>query len=481
MRAFLLAATLLNWNNDLTHLATEVPKLHPNPWHVTSRETYVAEIETLRKRAPELAPHEVIVEMTRIVALLGDGHTRLTLPLDATAGFFQGHTKTAPPKLPELMFHTIPQRFVVEDEGLFTTDGRRVKRIGRRSAEEAVAAVLPVAHGDNEWHKREIVASYLAVPEVLHARGVIESLGDVPLELECEPDGLKPAAPLEPFAFRVQGHAVIFEYNEVANGKTETLAQFAARMFEVVETQPVNKLIIDLRNNFGGNNSLNRAVVHGIIRSRKLQQPGSLFVLVGRRTFSAATMLLTDLEQRTNAILIGEPTGGSPNGYGDSRKVILPDSGLTVRVSTLYWQKSDPRDKRTAFEPHVRSRDPLAVALDYFGGTPGTPAGSWKGVVTVEHERLPFALKDGKFSLEHPFTVRAGTKRLAGTMTANGMEFLVTGEREPQASMAAASARPSTKSASRKTPTKRDGGRTTPAGADERRTTIVSAHLSPSR
>ena len=430
MRALLLAATLLSWNNDLTHLANEVPKLHPNPYRVTSRETYVAEIEKLRKRAPELAPHEVVVEMTRIVALLGDGHTRLTLPLDPAAGFFQGHTTTAPPKAPELMFHAIAQRFVIEDERLFTTDGRRVKRIGRMSAEEAIAAVLPVAHGDNEWQKREVVAGYLAVPEVLHARGVIATLGDVPLELEGETKPIPPA-PKEPWSFRVQGDALLFEFNEVANGKTETLAQFAARLFETLETQPVNKLIIDLRNNYGGNNSLNRSVVHGLIRARKLQQPGTLFVLIGRRTFSAAMSFVVALEQNTNAIFIGEPTGGSPNSYGDSRKVILPDSGLTVRVSTLYWQKSDPRDQRTALEPHVRSRDPLSVALDYFGGTPGPPEGSWSGVVTIEHERLPFTMKDGKFSLAYPFTVRAGTKRLAGTMTANGMEFLVTGEREP--------------------------------------------------
>ncbi|HYC91460.1 MAG TPA: hypothetical protein VEO54_19720 [Thermoanaerobaculia bacterium] len=65
---------------------------------------------------------------------------------------------------------------------------------------------------------------------------------------------------------------------------------------------------------------------------------------------------------------------------------------------------------------------PLAVALDYFGGTPGPATGSWSGFVTIEHERLPFTMKEGKWSLSYPFTVRAGTKRLAGTMTASGIE-----------------------------------------------------------
>ena len=430
MRALILAATLLSWNNDLTHLATELPKTHPNPWHRTTREAFERELATLRTRAPRLAPHEVTVELARIVATIGDGHTRLTFPLDPKHGFFQGHTKTTEPKHPDLAFHAIAERFVIEDEGLFTTDGRRVKRIGRMPAADAIAAVMPVAHGDNQWQKREIAASYLSIPEVLHARGVIADVNDVPLELEGEAHPI-PRAELKPFSYRVQDDAIVFEYNEVANTKEETLAQFAARMFAALETQPVNKLIIDLRNNYGGNGSLNRSIVHGIIRSKKLQQPGNLFVLIGRRTFSAAMMLAVDLEQETNAIFIGEPAGGSPNGYGDSRKIVLPDSGLTVRVSSLYWQVSDPRDQRDTIEPHVFSRDPLATALDYFGGAPSAPTGNWSGVATVDFQRLPFTLKDGKFSLDYPFTaVRAGTKRLAGTMTANGVEYLVTATKE---------------------------------------------------
>jgi hypothetical protein len=448
----LLLLAALNWNADLTYLENELPKVHPNAFHATSRETFHSNVESLRARLPELEPHEVVVEMTRLVASIGDGHTRLTIPLDPAAGFFQGHSKTTPPNDSSLMFHALPIRFVILPGGLFTTGGKEVVKIGRMTAQEAIAAVSPIAHRDNDSQLKEIVASYLAVPEILHATGVTAAKDEVPIEyaggetLVARPGNVAPPPPTTPWSYRVEGSAVIFRYDEVANAKEETLAQFCERMFEFIETHPVDRLVIDVRNNWGGNGFLNRAVIHGLIRSKKLQRPGSVFVLIGRRTFSAAMFLLLDLEKHSNAILIGEPTGGKPTSYGDSRKMILPESGLTVRVSTLYWQ-ADPRDKRDAIAPHVSiapaiGGDPtLAAALDFFGPS-ADGGGKWAGTISIEHHRFPFTIEDGKitcpdldlnaFPIDKTFDLRYGTKRMAGTMTSGGLDFMVVGLLLPQ-------------------------------------------------
>lgn len=454
----LFLALVLDWNTDLSHLARELPKTHPHAFHTISRDTFEKEIEALKAKSVDMEPYEVVVDIARIVAMVGDGHTRLTFPAE---GFFQGHTKTEPPKDPALTFNPLPVRFAIFDDGLTIVRaaeerlvGKRVTRIGAMSAEEAIVAVSPVAHGDNEWQKKEIVASSLAMPEVLEARGVIASREEVPVTLDggetivLKPGKLAMPPAQKPWSFRhlPEADAVLFDYDEVANTPEETLAQFAERMFAFIDAQPVSKLIIDLRDNYGGNGSLNRSVLHGIIRSKKLQAPGSLFVLTGRRTFSAAMTLAVALEQHTNAIFIGEPTGGSPNSFGDSRKILLPSSGLTVRVSSLYWQTSDPRDKRKAIEPHVFAAPAvtgdaaLAAALDYFGGAPSsTITGNWSGVISVEYQRIPFTIKDGQINSPFKnatFDLRAGTRRLVGTMRANGLEFVVTGVRESAADAA---------------------------------------------
>ena len=52
------------------------------------------------------------------------------------------------------------------------------------------------------------------------------------------------------------------------------------------------------------------------------------------------------------AIRSGEPTGGKPNSYGDSHRIMLPNSGIAVRVSTLWWQE-DERDTRQWIAPQI--------------------------------------------------------------------------------------------------------------------------------
>jgi tetratricopeptide (TPR) repeat protein len=58
------------------------------------------------------------------------------------------------------------------------------------------------------------------------------------------------------------------------------------------------------------------------------------------------------MEKYTNTLFVGEPTGGKMNSFGDSSRITLPNSGITVRVSTLWWQ-GDERDRRPWTAPHV--------------------------------------------------------------------------------------------------------------------------------
>jgi len=101
-----------------------------------------------------------------------------------------------------------------------------------------------------------------------------------------------------------------------------------------------------------GNGTLKRSLLLSLIKARKLDRPGSLFTLIGRSTFSAAQFLVNELERYTNAVFVGQRSGGKANSYGDSRKIILPHSGITVRVSTLWWQE-DPRDAREWKAPDI--------------------------------------------------------------------------------------------------------------------------------
>jgi hypothetical protein len=136
-------------------------------------------------------------------------------------------------------------------------------------------------------------------------------------------------------------------------------------------------------------------MLHAVIRAEDLREIGNLYVLTDRATFSAATLFALDLERHTPVLFAGEPMGGKPNSYGDSRKTLLPGSGLTLRVSTLYWQ-AHPKDHRTTlpihfpvvptFHDYRAGRDPV---LDYVldgarvvsGDDPAALAGVWEGTM----------------------------------------------------------------------------------------------------
>jgi hypothetical protein len=101
---------------------------------------------------------------------------------------------------------------------------------------------------------------------------------------------------------------VYFQFNRVQNDAKETIAKFSERLFDFLEHHDVEKLVIDMRWNKGGNNFLNAPILEGLIRSTKINQPGKLFVIVGRNTFSAAMCGATKMERYTKAINGGEPS-----------------------------------------------------------------------------------------------------------------------------------------------------------------------------
>jgi tetratricopeptide (TPR) repeat protein len=400
------AAEAEKWREDLRHMAEEMPKYHKNLFHTITREQFDAAIAALRERIPRLARHQIIVEMARIAASVGDGHTNV-----------------APTRDPKINFRTLPVKLYLFKDGLFVRAaerehaalaGARVVKIGGASADEAVARVREIIGRDNEMDVRFFAPMLLCMPEVLHALELSPQLDSAQFVLETagqqQTITLKPvgAADLLPpdtdlswmpkegwvdlrdganaplplwlkdprnkfwFEYLPDTRSLYVQLNEVGNKETETLADFSKRLFAFAEANQVEKLIFDLRLNRGGNGMLLRPLLTAIIKS-KLDQRGKLFAIIGRSTWSASQFLLNNMEKYTNVVFVGEPSGSKGNIYGDSRKITLPHSGITVRVSVYYWQDWSPWDTRQWTPPDLSAelssgdyranRDPAMQAI----------------------------------------------------------------------------------------------------------------------
>jgi hypothetical protein len=159
------------------------------------------------------------------------------------------------------------------------------------------------------------------------------------------------------------GHFVYMQMDEIGDGDIP-LAEFVVNTLDEAERRNA-RLVIDVRNNFGGSGGLNKTLVTSIIRSEPLNRYDRTFVLIGRRTFSAAQMLVNELEQYTRVTFVGEPTGSRPDHFGDPKKIRLKHSGLTLRVSRLHWSSYTAFDERESTHPDFVAK---WSSKDYFAG-----------------------------------------------------------------------------------------------------------------
>jgi hypothetical protein len=146
---------------------------------------------------------------------------------------------------------------------------------------------------------------------------------------------------------------VLFQYNGVSDKEGgESIEQFASRLKTFLAEKRPSKLIVDLRFNGGGNNFLNVPLLNAIAGS-DLNRPGSLYVLQGRFTCSAAICFAGELERYTKAIFVGEPTPSQPNFIGENANIRLPCTGLKGSISNLSWQNAPAMDARVWIAPKI--------------------------------------------------------------------------------------------------------------------------------
>ncbi len=105
-----------------------------------------------------------------------------------------------------------------------------------------------------------------------------------------------------------------------------------------LRSSDVERLIFDLRWNSGGHSAPGKNFVMKLAQLETINQPGKIFVLIGRRTFSSGVLNAIDFKRNTHAILIGEPTSGNLASYGDIKSFDLPHTRITVYYSTKYFR-----------------------------------------------------------------------------------------------------------------------------------------------
>ena len=374
------------WMADIDFFNERMQQFHYNLFQHISKKEWNHKITEVKNKIDSLEDFEIIVELMKITALVGDGHTVVVPPVNG-----------------KNVFHRAPFLTYFFDDGLYITKtyksykqllGTKILTIDNVPIEEVINKIKTIIPHDNQFGIKWMLPLALTMPEILKVLNITQSKLEYTIEVEregkkethkvicnqevsgdfleswlygfySEKDWMKIEQKKTPsyltkleepywFEYLKESKLVVFHYNQVQTNPKENETQFIQRLTDFIDKNKVAALVIDLRSNEGGDNTIYRPILNAMIANKKINQKGKLFVLIGRRTFSAGMCFAIELEKSTNAIFVGEPTGSSPNFVGESGGVFqLPYSGIYVNASNLYWQNSYAFDRRKFIAPHV--------------------------------------------------------------------------------------------------------------------------------
>ncbi len=368
---------------DIQWLARELPRRHRNLFFSLSSADYGKALDDLARRADQLSDVQFAVALAQVVAKLGDAHTSV---------------RVGPPSPG---FGRLPVDFYAFSDGLWVTRtgrdfpqllGARLVRIGDTPADKALELAATIVSHENDNWVRARAPVYLAIPEVLEGLGIVPDGRRVAMEFAK--DGATFTVTLDRQEYNAiqwldtaypswWGKETVLSYSYLAAEKalyikytscSGDLSKDTDAIRRLLDEKHPTRIVFDLRRNTGGNSQVAQGLIKMLASRPEVKEPGRLFVLVGRETFSSAILNSYDFKERTNAIFLGEPTGGKPNGYGEVKTAELPFSGLTVGYSVKYFKmvEGDPpslspdQEVPLTAQDFFAGRDPvLAAALAY--------------------------------------------------------------------------------------------------------------------
>ena len=361
------------WHKDLAVFARELPKRHANAFHAVSHEQFDAAVKELDTSIDAATDDAIVAGLVRLAALVGDAHTSVHIP----------------PNWHRLALQIQPfgdewrvTRATAATKALL---GGKVTAIGGVPIADVVRRLAPLVPQDElSPMQRAVIAADMHVPELLHAVGVIKSATEAEVSVVSD-DGavasaVVPAIPLDaqtkqawiplstqtPLSRRQPDDAFVVQH--LPDQKTvyvnwrryDKLGDNAAKLWQLVDSSGVKRVIIDLRQNGGGDYKLGRRYMVSELakRSAKLES----IVLIGARTFSAAMNNAIDFRNDAHALLVGGTIGERPNSYQENDELTLPASRLVVSYSTRFY-KFVPDGAPNVVEPDQRVEQTWTDAL----------------------------------------------------------------------------------------------------------------------
>lgn len=384
---------------EVSEIVENIIQTHPEGLSFARNADFTEFAANLEERADELDLADYVIQLHKLFSYTHDGHTAV-LSLNMDAEPFTLRT-------PILVLPFADGMYVVEAKGeALPLLGGRIVSVNGVPVEQVLRAYVDGAQGDNSAFAMRWSSFLFAFPGWLHGLGFADGDYHSPITIEVvKESGDAISADLIPHAGANIGRipvkrqlsaveemsssssspnfvrtlpdrkAVYVSLDAMDDTPGKSFAEFTAEARTALADPDIERVILDLRRNGGGNNMLPEPLRRSLVKSH-INRPGGIIVLISPNTFSAAMNLATRLERETYALFVGEPTGGRPNHFGDAKLLSGSATGVEYLISTLRWQDSMPFDDRIwllpdipaspSFQDYLSGRDAaLDAALSY--------------------------------------------------------------------------------------------------------------------
>jgi hypothetical protein len=414
LSAPVFAGTAEQWRSALDSIVNDVLAIHPHPFAKVGDLEWRRRVESFRRELPELSEPQRIVRLMQLIAQIGDGHTQIELEGDRYALWY-----------PIRVYEFSDGYFVTSAHGsVRELAGAQVLEIASQPAGDVVNAARTLFGADNEFDSKERL---YAVHNALLMKGLGYASPDGSLEATfrlksgelveriliprpADEGRYRPGVPVFEWHFASELYGLPFgtpdewitAYQELPSSVFQKLDEnrppflqhltrytrrsmpendayyiqinqtddsgmvgFMSEALKEVDVLKPKRLIVDMRYNFGGDGSTVTPMIHQFIRREEEKPWKELYLITGRKSFSAALGAIDAFIDHTDVTIIGEPAGAPLNSYGDAEKRPYPELELSLEVSSVRHQLSQSTDLRTFVPVHVPA--PISFS-DYAAG-----------------------------------------------------------------------------------------------------------------
>lgn len=354
------------WEQDLRFYLQQGEQNHINFYHSIDKAVLNAELNGLIKRLPDLNEYEVLAELLRIARLIGDGHSAIYL---WSQNFRQLPMWLVDYRLDDRntfrILETSKEYQHLLGNKLIGINGYDINAVVDR-----LASIVQYVENQHSiaFRTQETVVNV----ELLAGLGIIDDVNQVELLLEndqgsttsvkVKTQARKDYLTSEKSLFRSPNISAFNEPGFIQNDglwlgtdmKTKTayiyfawypdfedMMAFADKANDFIREHKIEHLIIDLRNNAGGDFFVGLILASGLLMSDSLDWSDGVYTLIGNKVFSASMSNATHYRQILNARLIGSPTGANPVGYQETHNLTLPNSEIPFTFSKRLYRFQD--------------------------------------------------------------------------------------------------------------------------------------------